>query len=113
MRIPPLIIQPYVENAILHGLMPLRDKKGHLSITFRMSGDLLEGVIDDNGVGRQKAKERSQNDIHHSVGLSITGRRIEILNQDNKETIGITIEDKISALGQAEGTRVILLIPVK
>lgn len=112
-RIPPLIIQPYVENAILHGLMPLRDREGHLSITFRMSGDLLECVIDDNGVGRQKAKERSQSDIHHSVGLSITGRRIEILNQDNKETIGVTIEDKISAQGKPEGTRVILLIPAK
>jgi hypothetical protein len=113
LRIPPLIIQPYVENAILHGLMPLRDKDGHLSITFRMVGDLLECVIDDNGVGRQKAKLRSQNDVHHSVGLSITGRRIEILNQDNKETIGVTIEDKISEKGEPAGTRVIVLIPVK
>jgi hypothetical protein len=93
--------------------MPLRDKDGHLSITFRMVGDLLECVIDDNGVGRQKAKLRSQNDIHHSVGLSITGRRIEILNQDNKETIGVTIEDKISEKGEPAGTRVIVLIPVK
>jgi ligand-binding sensor domain-containing protein len=112
-RIPPLIIQPYVENAILHGLMPLQERDGNLSVTFYMAGDYLECVIEDNGIGRKKAKALRSRDGHHPVGLSLTGRRIEILNQNKEELVGLTIEDKISTEGEPMGTRVVLLIPVK
>ena len=54
--IPPMLIQPHVENAILHGLKPKKDK-GHLSIRFRLDGDFLICEIEDDGIGRKAAKE--------------------------------------------------------
>ena len=111
--IPPLLIQPYVENAIWHGLMR-KEGKRILSLNVFTLHDKLIIHISDNGIGReQSAKHKpSENGSSKSLGMQITGDRIELISQ----TLGITAVVKIADVkdenGNAAGTRVELEIPV-
>ncbi|HXD92002.1 MAG TPA: histidine kinase [Bacteroidia bacterium] len=111
-EIPPLILQPYVENAILHGLTPLEENKGCLTITLEKKANKLICIIDDNGIGRNKAAKLKQKKhlFHRSMGLSVTEDRIKAINKMHKTESSIIVEDKIGAEGKAEGTRVIITI---
>lgn len=108
-RVPSLIIQPYVENAIIHGLRHLTDKKGEIFIKVNLLGDALTYRITDNGVGRAFAKnfQRTQ---HNSFGLEITKSRIEQFNRNNRGSV--TIHDLINEEGIAEGTEVLVTLPL-
>lgn len=92
-EMPPMIIQPFVENAILHGLRPA-DYPGRLNITVSRSGDHIVCTIQDNGIGREKAKQLRKQEIlkRQSHGMEITLKRISLFNQENgvKETVTIT-----------------------
>jgi LytS/YehU family sensor histidine kinase len=109
-RVPSLIIQPYVENAILHGLRHLSGKKGTLNVKVRLNGEVLSYQITDNGVGRAFARN-IQKTQHTSVGLDITRERIEHFNQNNRGSV--TIADLINEEGEPEGTEVNVLLPLK
>jgi putative methionine-R-sulfoxide reductase with GAF domain len=112
--LPPLIIQPYVENAIWHGLLHKEDE-GCLSIDIKMADEgMLECMIDDNGIGRAKAKEvRSKSATHRkSLGMQLTEKRIALLNQQAQMNASITIIDKEDEAKMPTGTKVILHIPV-
>jgi hypothetical protein len=109
-RVPSLIIQPYVENAILHGLRHLSGKKGALNVKVRLNGEVLCYQITDNGVGREYARN-IQKTQHTSVGLDITRERIEHFNQNNRGSV--TIADLINEEGEPEGTEVNVLLPLK
>ncbi len=112
--VPPLIIQPYVENAIWHGLLH-KEEAGHLSIhIFRKTQTLLECVIEDNGVGRDKAKELKSKSAStkKSLGMKLTEDRLALLNKQAKLDASVEIEDLKSTSGEAAGTKVILKIPV-
>lgn len=112
--IPPMIIQPYVENSILHGLSALTMRKGKLTITFSQTNNILNCTIDDNGIGRKKAIEiKSRKDSgRKSMGMEVTKDRIDILNlQDN-------ISSKINIIDKVEddipmGTTVEIFIEIK
>lgn len=106
LRIPGMIIQPYLENAIVHGLFPL-EHPGRLVLSMRLQNDLLEVRIEDNGVGRKKALEKKRDKSHESHGSSITAERIALLNQKSSRQISAHIEDLMP-----HGTRVVLKIPV-
>lgn len=110
--IPPLILQPYIENAILHGLMPLAENNGQLIIKIEKRESKLVFIIDDNGVGRKRAAELKQKKqlFHHSMGLSVTEDRIKLITNLEKEQSSIDIEDKFNSMGEADGTRVIIII---
>jgi ligand-binding sensor domain-containing protein len=108
-RVPSLIIQPYVENAILHGLRHLSGKKGNLQIRVGLKGDVLSYMITDNGVGREFAKS-IQKTQHNSFGLDITRERIEHFNLSNPGSV--TIRDFINEKGEAEGTEVLVKLPL-
>lgn len=108
-RVPSLIIQPYVENAILHGLRHLSGKKGELKVKVGLNGDVLSYHITDNGVGRAFAKT-IQKTQHTSFGLDITRERIEHFNLSNPGSV--TIRDLINDKGEAEGTEVLVKIPL-
>ncbi|HWY37754.1 MAG TPA: histidine kinase [Bacteroidia bacterium] len=112
LAIPPLILQPYVENAILHGLMPLATNNGQLTISIEKKENRLVCIIDDNGLGRKKAGELNQKKqlLHRSIGLSVTEERIKVINKLHNTESGITIEDKINSKGEALGTKVVILI---
>lgn len=109
--IPPMLIQPFVENAIWHGLMPLKTT-GLLTISFAKNGDFLQCLIEDSGIGRdQSLLRRGRKESHASTGIKNVEERIELLNKMNKKKIILTITDLWRADGTASGTRVELKIP--
>jgi hypothetical protein len=114
-QVPPLLVQPYVENAIWHGLMHKTDPDNLVTINYSLQDDnLLKIEIQDNGVGRAAAAEyKSKSATHHkSFGMQITKDRIAIVNQVNNINVGVTIDDLYNEQGIACGTKVTLLIPV-
>lgn len=105
-QMPMLLVQPYVENAILHGLMPKEGKK-ELSITFNDKIKYVECIIEDNGVGIN-AKTTNKRPNMPSRGMSITAERIEKLKRLSTEEL-INVENLND--GPQTGTRVTILIP--
>jgi len=113
--IPPMIIQPYIENAILHGIMPLSERRGKLEIKFSKNGSVLKCIIDDNGIGRKKAKEIKERKqlSHQSMGMAVTQDRIDILNKQNNNLLTkVTVIDKV-VNDSAVGTTVEITINIK
>ena len=108
-EIPPLIIQPYVENAIWHGLLH-KEAVGHLSIDLRVENDKLVCVIDDDGVGRRRAGELKSKSASKSksMGMQITAHRIELMNELYGKQTTVDIIDLVDSFGEACGTRVVL-----
>ena len=110
--IPPMIIQPIVENAIWHGLLP-KGSNCSLKIDVSTKGSNLICVIEDNGIGRTKAEEIQQQQMlrKSSVGMSTTIQRLKLLTEENHEDASITVEDLYDKFGNASGTKVNILIP--
>jgi LytS/YehU family sensor histidine kinase len=107
-----MLIQPYVENAIWHGLMHLKNRSGELNIMFEKHDNLLKIIIDDNGVGRKNSILFKKNRTHKSIGLSINKERVDILNSlHNNSSLNITFIDKVGQEGEALGTRVEINLP--
>jgi tetratricopeptide (TPR) repeat protein len=112
-RIPPLLVQPFVENAVWHGLMH-KDERGSLTIDFRLSADQLTCVIRDNGIGRREAGQlRSKSaEKHKSMGLQITAERMALLTSADESRPFFLIEDLYDEAGEPMGTRVTLIVRV-
>ncbi|MFQ5334554.1 MAG: sensor histidine kinase [Flavobacteriales bacterium] len=110
--IPAMLIQPYVENAILHGFAE-PGKKGELSIRIAKNEGGLRCIIEDNGIGRQKAEKnkRRAKMFKKSRGMSITAERLEILNEINNSPLSVRIMDLTDERNRAAGTRVEIFIP--
>ncbi len=113
-EIPPMILQPYVENAIIHGLMHTTEK-GLLHINISLEDENIICIIEDNGIGREKAAEiKKQSGIERkSRGMLITKERLEILNMYSKDQYTVKIIDLKDTNGQAAGTRVEVRITYK
>lgn len=103
--LPPLLIQPFVENAIIHGLKG-KKRGGRISIQFTGSAELLKVIIEDNGRGYQP-EEPSKAD---SLGMDITRRRLHMMNRTETEHSGMRIEPLYDENGSPRGTRVTLYI---
>lgn len=105
--IPPLLLQPFCENAIWHGLM---HKEGHgkLDIALSIHNDMLYCTITDNGIGREKAAELKSKSTERqkSLGLKITNNRLALLNQLNREDSYYEMNDIIDGNGKTGGTQV-------
>lgn len=111
-EIAPLIIQPFVENAIIHGLMPKKENCLLKIEVSKFAEEKLLCVVEDNGVGRQyseKMKEKSGG-THKSYGMSITRRRLEMLSKISNEDFSVEIIDLYNDENQPEGTRVNIII---
>jgi ligand-binding sensor domain-containing protein len=110
-EIPPMIVQPFIENAIIHGILHKNDK-GTLDIDFTLKGDKLACSIVDDGVGRKKAEELKQKTgiTRKSRGMGITKERLEMLNKDIYGGYSVNIVDLLNENGNPIGTRVELLI---
>jgi ligand-binding sensor domain-containing protein len=113
-EIPPMILQPYVENAIVHGLLNSKHK-GNLLIELVLDGKNLLCLIQDDGVGRKRATEiRNASGIEQKPkGMSITSERLSILNQFSDDSYSVKITDLFDENGNASGTRVELNIVMK
>lgn len=113
--IPPMIIQPFVENAILHGIIPLSERRGQLLISFMNDGAVFKCVVEDNGIGREAATQikLKKQLSHKSMGMSVTQERIKLLSkQHNKLSAKVEIEDKFVE-GKPMGTIVKIFIDLK
>jgi LytS/YehU family sensor histidine kinase len=113
LHVPPLILQPYVENAIWHGLMH-KEEKGQLDINVSEEDDHVYFKITDNGIGRKRASELSSKSAtkHKSMGLKITAHRIAMMQNSNGLESPVKINDLVNPDGTAAGTEVIIKMPV-
>jgi hypothetical protein len=105
-EIPPMLIQPYVENAIWHGLLPKKEN-ANLWLRFSFEGHTLICEIEDNGIGRKKAGEMKKHK-HRSTGMKNIEERIDILNRVSAIKVKLEILDLMDENGNPEGTRIIL-----
>jgi len=103
-RIPPLLLQPFVENAIWHGLLPKNYGDSKLNINIIRKEDFLFFEIEDNGVGRKNSAIISQNKNQKSMGIYITKKRIQMLHREND----VEIIDLVNSNKQALGTKVVI-----
>ncbi|UFH53665.1 sensor histidine kinase [Spirosoma sp. KNUC1025] len=109
--IPPMIIQPYIENAILHGLAH-KQGKGCIQVSIERKADHLSCTVDDNGVGRERAQAlKKQSSTHRSVGLRVTEDRLQLIGQRSGQAASVVIIDKYDEDQQSTGTRVIIQLP--
>lgn len=113
--LPPMILQPYLENAILHGFAHKRSR-GFLSLSVRQDGTSLVCEIDDDGVGRQRAQQlKSQSPTarsHRSVGLQVTEERLQLLSRRTGQPARVEVLDKVLPNGEPAGTRVLVRLPL-
>ena len=111
-EIPPMLIQPFVENAIWHGLMH-KPGKGKLRLEVSKADGFLKCLVEDDGIGRRKSAElRKAAPGKKSMGMNITQDRMEIINKIYNTNTKVNITDRVNEKGEVAGTRVELLIPV-
>ena len=111
-NIPPMLLQPFVENAILHGLRNREGDGGILLIDFKREDNRLLVTIEDNGVGRQKTAELNAKRGKTSLATSITAERIDLLSKSLGQPVTLTILDLTDESGQPNGTRVTISFPM-
>jgi LytS/YehU family sensor histidine kinase len=111
--IPPMIIQPFVENAIWHGLMQ-KDAPGKVEITVTPENGRLKIMIEDDGIGREKARVlKSKSALRQeSMGMDITGNRLEIIEKIYNIHCQVEVKDLKNSDGSAKGTRVTINLPM-
>ncbi len=110
-QIPSMLIQPYVENAIWHGISH-KEGNGIIRIQFLPENEhLLKCVVEDNGIGRENAIKLKQNTTSPSFGMNITKERVELLNSLNGNQLSVKIND-LKINNQPAGTRVELYVPI-
>ena len=107
-----MIIQPYVENAIWHGLSNKEDGTGKISLNFTLEKECIKCVIEDNGIGREKAATLKSKREHTSVGMLITTQRLKNLHSDEYLKIQNIIIDLKDDEGNPAGTRVEVYLPI-
>lgn len=106
MLIPSLLVQPFVENAIWHGLAA-KDGAKQLTVRFTKDGDGVDCTIQDNGVGRTAEKAETG---RRSLGLKLTGERLQLLTERMEKEGAFVIEDLKDEQGAARGTRVMMRV---
>jgi tetratricopeptide (TPR) repeat protein len=107
-EVPPMLIQPYIENAVWHGLR-YKDAKGKLDLSFRKELDNIVVEVTDNGIGRKKSAElKTENQRkHNSTGLKNIQERLQIINRVYHANYRVSVED----LMEGAGTRVRIFLP--
>ena len=113
MKIPPMLAQPIIENAIEHGIKH-KDSKGNIHIRFTLQDNRIIFEVEDDGVGREKAQEIlfKHDKDHKSLATAITLERIRVLNKKSKKKISFKILDLKNENNKPIGTRVTFEIPV-
>ncbi|MEK6480559.1 tetratricopeptide repeat protein [Catalinimonas sp. 4WD22] len=110
--LPSMVLQPFVENAIWHGLMHKEDP-GTITIAIKEEDDRLLCTIEDNGVGREKAQVLREKSVYKQkcMGMKITEDRLRLLSKERLEQL-ISITDLKDSLNQVLGTRVDIMVPM-
>lgn len=108
--VPGMLLQPIVENSIVHGLFAKSDGKGKLTVTFSKAGNKLKVAVTDNGVGRSAASDNAKAG-HVSHATSIIKETLALAWKETDGSKYLKITDRVSPKGQAAGTRVEVTIP--
>ena len=111
-KVPGFILQPIVENAIQHGLIPKKEN-GKLTIDIHDKDTFLECMVEDNGVGRSHTARSHKNNGHNSLGLKILKSRLALDKTGETERDVIVIEDLHADDGTPSGTRVTIKLPTE
>jgi len=111
--IPPLILQPFVENSIWHGLQ-YKNEPGHINIYISKKGGALHTSVEDNGVGRDMSRQVAQPMLlkKESLGMKLTEERLNLMNEVKKSNAHFSITDLFNNENQPAGTKVQLLLPL-
>lgn len=104
--VPPMILQPFIENSIIHGLSH-KDDAGLVKISFKEEKNMLICSVDDNGVGRENSASNKNNSDSKSMGMAITKSRIEIINKLKNTKGNVEIIDK------TQGTKINVSLPMQ
>jgi hypothetical protein len=112
-EIPSMLIQPYVENAIIHGLMH-KAGMGEIIIKFEKIQNGIKCIIEDNGIGRKKSNEinKERNKSHRSSAMMITEDRLKIINSRHNSNLNVIVTDLEDINNMPAGTRIEIFIPV-
>ena len=112
-KVPTMLIQPYVENSICHGLIP-GENRGFVKIDLKLNEDNILCTIEDNGIGREAARERSnkRGENHNSLGTQITRSRLDLVNDLYGTSLKTIYTDLKNEKGEPTGTRVEIHIPI-
>ena len=109
--IPPMLLQPFVENAIIHGIQHKED--GIINIKITKEDNMIRYIVEDNGIGRKQSVqiEAGEEKKRESLGMKITQERLNIINQLKKVKAVVNIFDLKDAENQSGGVRIELLLP--
>ena len=110
-QFPPMLTQPFIENAIVHGLTP-SPKKGKLQVFFKEQNNILTITIEDNGIGRKMASLKQKSSEHKSMAIDISKKRIGLVSKRFKKKINFEIIDLKDKQNNAVGTRVVFRMPI-
>lgn len=112
-KVPTMLIQPYVENSITHGLIPM-EGKGKVAIDLKLRNDSILCTIEDNGIGREASKEKNKarEGNHNSLGTRITESRLDLVNELYGTSLCVEYTDLKNESGEPTGTRVEIHIPI-
>jgi sensor histidine kinase YesM len=111
-EIPSFLFQPFVENAIKHGLLHKKGTKTIVIEFIKINEDVLECHIQDNGIGRKESERININRKHKSFATEASQNRLNLLNQNIQAKIGLSIEDLYDSENKPLGTKVIITIPL-
>lgn len=112
-KVPTMLIQPYVENSISHGLIP-KEGKGFVSIDLKLNDNCILCTIEDNGIGREASMERNlkREGNHNSLGTRISRSRLDLVNELYGTSLQTVYSDLKDEEGRPAGTRVEIHIPI-
>ncbi len=110
-EVPALIVQPFVENAILHGLLNKKGDDKKLTITYTKEANFIICEVDDNGIGREATSNKES--IHKSRGVEVTKERLKTINELDKNIKYVETIDKYDNSGNPTGTKVIIKIAIE
>ena len=111
--LPPLLLQPFIENAIIHGVIPKKEQ-GQIEVHFSIDDKNLNCTIEDNGIGFEKSKLMKENSVvvHKSMALDITKKRLQMIESVTNQKADFSIQE-IKNNNEVIGTRVILSLPIQ
>jgi LytS/YehU family sensor histidine kinase len=112
--LPPMLLQPFIENSIRHGIRLKQNGKGLIEINISFDVNHLICTIIDNGAGRAAARafKSSQHIEYQSRGMQLTSQRIDLLNKNTKQSISLKVED-LADNGIPCGTKVTVQLPLQ
>jgi tetratricopeptide (TPR) repeat protein len=114
MGIPPLLIQPLVENAIIHGIIGKKEE-GNITVNFQLTEDTVVCEVIDNGIGIEKSKELKENSVHvhKSMALDIIKKRLKMMTKVAQKKATIQSKQLADNQGNSLGTNMVIALPIQ